>query len=149
MQNLVIVDSHAHVFTHDMPHIPNPRHHITYDFTTEQYLATLDAHGIAFGVITGFFVWEMQRGGSALWIILGALGLVFGILMLTCLFSSDYGASAAFIRETLLKDELCPSCMEDLRGVEPDEFGLTECPMCTAAWRVPGKREAESVKREV
>lgn len=46
-----IVDAHAHVFLADMPHIPDPRHRITYSFTAEQYLATLDAHGIERGVI--------------------------------------------------------------------------------------------------
>lgn len=46
-----MVDAHAHVFLEDMPHIPNPRHRIAYDFTVEQYLATLDAHGVERGVI--------------------------------------------------------------------------------------------------
>src|SRR5689334_11258275 len=48
-----LVDSHAHVWTKDMPLVPNPRHRPNYEFTTEQYLAKLDAHGIAYGVITG------------------------------------------------------------------------------------------------
>ena len=46
-----MVDSHAHVFLADMPHIPDPRHRITYDFTVEQYLQALDAHGVEKGVI--------------------------------------------------------------------------------------------------
>ena len=46
-----MVDAHAHVFLEDMPHIPDPRHRITYDFTVEQYLETLDAHGVERGVI--------------------------------------------------------------------------------------------------
>ncbi len=46
-----MVDSHAHVFLQDMPHIPNPRHKIAYSFTLEQYLATLDRHGVERGVI--------------------------------------------------------------------------------------------------
>ena len=46
-----MVDAHAHVFLKDMPHIPDPRHRITYDFTVEQYLQTLDAHGVERGVI--------------------------------------------------------------------------------------------------
>jgi len=48
---LRIVDAHAHVFLKDMPHIPEPRHRITYDFSVEQYLAMLDAHGVERGVI--------------------------------------------------------------------------------------------------
>ena len=46
-----MVDAHAHVFLKDMPHIANPRHRIDYDFTVEQYRATLDAHGVERGVI--------------------------------------------------------------------------------------------------
>ena len=46
-----LVDAHAHVFTKDMPLIGAPRHRPNYDFTTEQYLAVLDAHGVQFGVI--------------------------------------------------------------------------------------------------
>ena len=46
-----LVDAHAHVFLKDMPHIPNPRHRIDYDFTVEQYLTTLDEHGVERGVI--------------------------------------------------------------------------------------------------
>ena len=47
----ITVDAHAHVFTKDMPLIGRPRHHIDYDFTAEDFLATLDAHGIGYGVI--------------------------------------------------------------------------------------------------
>lgn len=46
-----LVDSHAHIFLADMPHIPNPRHVISYDYTLEQYLAELDKHGVSHGVI--------------------------------------------------------------------------------------------------
>jgi predicted TIM-barrel fold metal-dependent hydrolase len=46
-----IVDSHAHVFLKDMPHIPDPRHRIEYDFTVEEYLATLDEHGVERAVL--------------------------------------------------------------------------------------------------
>jgi predicted TIM-barrel fold metal-dependent hydrolase len=46
-----MVDAHAHVFLKDMPHIADPRHRIAYDFTVEQYLQTLDAHGVERGVI--------------------------------------------------------------------------------------------------
>jgi predicted TIM-barrel fold metal-dependent hydrolase len=47
-----LVDSHAHVWTKGMPLVENPRHRPDYEFTIEQYLAELDAHGIRFGVIT-------------------------------------------------------------------------------------------------
>jgi predicted TIM-barrel fold metal-dependent hydrolase len=46
-----LIDTHAHVFLDDMPHIADPRHRITYAFTVEQYLQTLDAHGVERGVI--------------------------------------------------------------------------------------------------
>lgn len=48
---MIMVDAHAHVFLKDMPHIPDPRHRITYDFSVEQYLKTLDEHGVQYGVI--------------------------------------------------------------------------------------------------
>ncbi len=51
MNDAPLVDAHAHVFTGDMPLIAAPRHRPDYDFTPEQYLATLDAHGVQFGVI--------------------------------------------------------------------------------------------------
>lgn len=51
MPNTVIVDTHAHVFLRDMPLIDNPRHRIDYDYPYETYLATLDQHGVRFGVI--------------------------------------------------------------------------------------------------
>lgn len=41
-----MIDAHAHVFLKDMPHIPNPRHKIAYDFRIEQYVEMLDRHGI-------------------------------------------------------------------------------------------------------
>lgn len=46
-----MVDAHAHVFLADMPHIADPRHRITWNFTYEQYLAELDRHGVERGVI--------------------------------------------------------------------------------------------------
>lgn len=47
----LMVDAHAHVFLKDMPHVANPRHNIQYDFTVEQYLRTLDDHGVHYAVI--------------------------------------------------------------------------------------------------
>lgn len=46
-----IVDAHAHIFTRAMPLTQKAWTRPDYDFTAEQYLATLDEHGIAFGVI--------------------------------------------------------------------------------------------------
>src|SRR3954469_5029334 len=46
-----VIDAHAHIFTRDMPFAPRAWTRPDYDFSAEQYLATLDAHGIAFGVI--------------------------------------------------------------------------------------------------
>ena len=48
---LPMVDSHAHIWLKDMPLVANPRHRLDYDFTIEQYLATLDAHGVERAVI--------------------------------------------------------------------------------------------------
>src|SRR6266852_9643889 len=52
-----LVDAHVHVFTQDMPLIDNPRHAPTYSFTVEQLLATMDAHGVQFGVIAAASPW--------------------------------------------------------------------------------------------
>lgn len=46
-----IVDAHAHIFTRHMPLAPGAWTRPDYDFTAEQYLAQLDQHGVAFGVI--------------------------------------------------------------------------------------------------
>lgn len=52
-----LVDAHAHVFKADMPLVANPRHRPTYDYTAEQYLAVLDAHGVRFGVLAAASPW--------------------------------------------------------------------------------------------
>ena len=53
MQEAPLVDCHAHIWTLDMPFIDNPRHTPDYDFTAEQYLAQLDAHGVQMAVLAG------------------------------------------------------------------------------------------------
>ena len=52
-----LVDTHVHVFTRDMPLVANPRHRPDYDFTHEDLIATLDAHGVAFAVIAAASPW--------------------------------------------------------------------------------------------
>jgi predicted TIM-barrel fold metal-dependent hydrolase len=47
-----IIDAHAHVFTRAMPFTDTAWTRPAYDYPVEAYLADLDAHGIAFGVIT-------------------------------------------------------------------------------------------------
>jgi predicted TIM-barrel fold metal-dependent hydrolase len=44
------VDSHAHIFLKDMP-MQKTIHALDYDYTAEDYLATLDRHGVHFGVL--------------------------------------------------------------------------------------------------
>lgn len=51
MTEAPLVDSHAHVFTTSLPMIDNPRHSPTYDYTTEDYIADLDRHGVRFAVL--------------------------------------------------------------------------------------------------
>lgn len=46
-----VVDSHAHIFKRDLPLKPGAWTRPDYDFSVEDYLATLDGHGVAFGVI--------------------------------------------------------------------------------------------------
>jgi predicted TIM-barrel fold metal-dependent hydrolase len=53
-----VVDSHAHIFTRDMPLNDRPRHRPDYDFTVEDYLATLDQHGVRYGVIAAASPWS-------------------------------------------------------------------------------------------
>lgn len=47
-----VIDAHAHVFTRAMPFTDTAWTRPDYDYPVEAYLADLDAHGIAFGVIT-------------------------------------------------------------------------------------------------
>src|SRR4051812_47412506 len=53
MSDAPLVDSHAHIFDLDLPMVDNPRHSPTYAYTTEDYLADLDAHGVTYGVLAG------------------------------------------------------------------------------------------------
>lgn len=46
-----LVDSHAHVWKKGLPFVKNPRHRPDYEFTVEQYVAALDAHGIQYAVL--------------------------------------------------------------------------------------------------
>ena len=52
-----MVDAHAHVFTADMPLRDKPRHAPAYDFTVENYLKVLDAHGAGFAVSAAASPW--------------------------------------------------------------------------------------------
>lgn len=47
----LMVDAHAHVWLKDMPLVANPRHRLDYDFSTEQYLAVLQQHGVDYAVL--------------------------------------------------------------------------------------------------
>jgi predicted TIM-barrel fold metal-dependent hydrolase len=53
-----VVDSHAHIFTREMPLNDRPRHRPSYDFRIEDYLATLDKHGVRYGVIAAASPWS-------------------------------------------------------------------------------------------
>jgi predicted TIM-barrel fold metal-dependent hydrolase len=52
-----IVDAHAHIFTKDMPLGASAWHAPDYGFTAEDYLRTLDEHGVHFGVIAGISIY--------------------------------------------------------------------------------------------
>jgi predicted TIM-barrel fold metal-dependent hydrolase len=52
-----IVDAHAHIFTQDMPLGDSAWHRPEYGFTAEDYLRTLDEHGVHFGVIAGISIY--------------------------------------------------------------------------------------------
>src|SRR5262245_38301173 len=57
MAQKLIVDTHVHVFTRDMPLIDNPRHSPNYDFTHQQLIATMDAHGVRYAAIAAASPW--------------------------------------------------------------------------------------------
>jgi predicted TIM-barrel fold metal-dependent hydrolase len=46
-----LVDTHAHIFLRDLPLVSGATHRPEKSFTTADYLAVLDAHGVQFGVI--------------------------------------------------------------------------------------------------
>lgn len=52
-----IVDSHAHIFTPDMPLADSAWMKPDYGFTAQDYLKVLDAHGVHFGVIAGISIY--------------------------------------------------------------------------------------------
>ncbi len=56
-----IVDTHAHIFTMDMPRSDSAWFEPQYGFTAEQYLALLDRHGIHFGVIAGISIYGLYN----------------------------------------------------------------------------------------
>lgn len=52
MDGVAAVDCHAHVMRRDLPLASNRHSAPRHDVTVEQYLAELDAHGIAHGILT-------------------------------------------------------------------------------------------------
>lgn len=51
-----VVDSHAHIFTRDLPIATDAWTRPDYGYSAEQYLATLDEFGIHFGVLSGISI---------------------------------------------------------------------------------------------
>jgi predicted TIM-barrel fold metal-dependent hydrolase len=51
------VDSHVHIFTRDMPLVPEPRHSPHYEFTAQQLEQTLADHGVERCVIAAASPW--------------------------------------------------------------------------------------------
>jgi predicted TIM-barrel fold metal-dependent hydrolase len=56
MMDPPVVDSHAHIFTPDMPVADSAWMKPDYGFTAADYLKVLDAHGVHFGVIAGISI---------------------------------------------------------------------------------------------
>jgi predicted TIM-barrel fold metal-dependent hydrolase len=52
-----LVDAHAHIFTTDMPVVRDAWMRPEQGFTTEDYLAVLDAHGVQYGVIAAISIY--------------------------------------------------------------------------------------------
>lgn len=53
-----LVDAHAHIYTLDLPKSATAWHHPAADASVEQYLATLDAHGVGYAVIAAVSIFE-------------------------------------------------------------------------------------------
>jgi len=53
-----LVDTHAHVYTTDMPLAPTAWHHPPADATIEQYIATLDQHGVRYAVMAAASLYD-------------------------------------------------------------------------------------------
>lgn len=51
-----VIDTHAHVFTRSMPFLPDAWTRPDYDFTIDDFVSTLDDHGVAYGVISGLSI---------------------------------------------------------------------------------------------
>lgn len=59
-----LIDTHAHVFTRAMPYLPDAWTRLDYDFGIDDYLGTLDAHGVGHGVISGLSIAGTYNGYS-------------------------------------------------------------------------------------
>jgi predicted TIM-barrel fold metal-dependent hydrolase len=86
MNEQPLVDTHVHVFTRDMPLRPNARHRPDYDFTHNDLISVLDAHGVALAVIAAASPWGDYND-----CILGALRAHPGRLRGTAILSPDVG----------------------------------------------------------
>lgn len=53
-----LVDTHAHVYTTDMPLAPTAWHRPPADATIEQYIATLDQHGVRYAVMAAASLYD-------------------------------------------------------------------------------------------
>jgi predicted TIM-barrel fold metal-dependent hydrolase len=51
MDDVTLIDCHAHVWSADMPYASNAWKKLDYAYPVERYLADLDAHGVQYGVI--------------------------------------------------------------------------------------------------
>lgn len=53
----LLIDTHVHVFTQDMPLIPDPRHRPDYSFTGQQLTDVMDTNGVRFAVVAAASPW--------------------------------------------------------------------------------------------
>jgi len=75
---------------------------------------------------------------AASWITAAGLGC-FLIYLTTMILRGYWFTNAARARDAMLESSLCPTCADDLAGAAVFDSGITECPACAAAWRVPVK----------
>ena len=74
-----------------------------------------------------------------LWLMLVPTIIFSGLIVFVL--RGDMGRKGKKARKVLLTNDLCPSCVADLEGIEPEEDGCTVCQSCGSAWKLGGADE--------
>ncbi len=99
--------------------------------------AVLIAMGCGIASILWWAAMQVGLRGTGTLLLVAFVGpLMFFALGLGVLLG-NFGYNARRVRAALLAEGLCPSCAALLAGRTPEADGLTLCPVCDAAWRLP------------